>query len=155
MSQSEQMDNKVLYLMRGIPGSGKSTIAGMIADATNGIICSTDDFWYDEDGVYNFNIAQIGIAHVQNQIKVDELMIAGHESIIVDNTNVDQKSMQPYIDMAARYGYVVQMIQVSASFEVCFKRNYARSEDRQVPIDIIKKMDEKLLINYPKFSSNV
>jgi uridine kinase len=81
--------DKVLYLMRGIPASGKSTVAQMIANATNGVICSTDDFWYDENDIYNFDPKMASYAHLMNQKKVIEHMTDSQESIIVDNTNID------------------------------------------------------------------
>lgn len=127
--------------MRGIPGSGKSTIAQMISNATNGVICSTDDFWYNEDGDYIYDVAKAGYAHLLNQRKVAAYMAEGQESIIVDNTNIKVSDMQPYLNLSVMFLYTVQVIPVYAELEVCKLRNAARNENRRIPEEVIDRMN--------------
>jgi len=54
-------DNKDLILVRGVPGSGKTTFAEMI-QGPHGAIVATDDFFY-EDGAFNFDPSKLGEAH--------------------------------------------------------------------------------------------
>ena len=65
--------NKTVYIMRGVPGSGKSTIArklahGATADEVmnltpfHGTVVSADDFFL-RNGEYRYNPKEIGIAH--------------------------------------------------------------------------------------------
>ena len=51
----------MLVLMRGLPGSGKSTKANKIA-GEKGIVYSTDDFFM-VDGKYVYDVKMIGEYH--------------------------------------------------------------------------------------------
>jgi predicted kinase len=138
------MDDKILYLMRGIPGSGKSVVAQMIANGTNGLICSTDDYWLDEDGNYLFDSNRLGDAHKGNQRKVAEAMGRGESSIIVDNMNIQARVLTPYLTLASLFGYTVQVIDVSTDFETASRRNSERPSIRQVPESVLNNMDYNL-----------
>ncbi len=52
------MEN-TLYIVRGIPGSGKSTFAKTLG----GQHYEADMFFIDENGVYNFDFTKIKDAH--------------------------------------------------------------------------------------------
>nr|XP_048275151.1 NEDD4-binding protein 2-like 1 isoform X4 [Myodes glareolus] len=59
---------KHLYLLRGLPGSGKTTLAReMQRDFPRAMIFSTDDFFFREDGAYEFNPDFLEEAHEWNQ----------------------------------------------------------------------------------------
>ena len=102
---------RVLVLMRGLPGSGKSTVARAISSARNGApVRSTDDFFELKTGSYVFEPKEIGPAHAWNQARVKADLAAGHAWVIVDNTNTQAWEMQPYRDMAKAYGYAVEVV---------------------------------------------
>ena len=48
-----------MFIMRGLPGSGKSTIVRHIRDKyqpiTDVVVCSADDYFLQEDGNYNYD----------------------------------------------------------------------------------------------------
>lgn len=144
--------SKTLYIMQGIPASGKSTMAKMIRAQTAGTIISTDDYWYKvtEEGVsyrggfYNFDIAKLGFAHRWNQKRCEELMDAAGPVIIIDNTNITRKAAQPYVDMAKRHGYDVVVVRVQVDIEEAIKRNATRPADRAIPEDVIRRMASKM-----------
>jgi adenylylsulfate kinase-like enzyme len=63
-------NGKVMFVMRGLPGSGKSTLCNRIAttytsDATGPtIVCSGDDFFTDiTTGEYKFDAEMLSEAH--------------------------------------------------------------------------------------------
>ncbi|XP_036157057.1 NEDD4-binding protein 2-like 1 isoform X6 [Myotis myotis] len=59
---------KHLYLLRGLPGSGKTTLARQLQhDFPRALIFSTDDFFFREDGTYEFNPDFLEEAHEWNQ----------------------------------------------------------------------------------------
>ena len=62
--------NKILILVRGIPGSGKSTFANLIWNSY--AICEADKFFYDKDGNYNFDPSKLKQAHewCQNEVEI-------------------------------------------------------------------------------------
>lgn len=100
------MDNEVkrVIIMRGLPGSGKSTKAR----SYGGTIVSADDYFMS-GGEYRFDPAKIGAAHADCKRKFEEALKRGDSIIVVDNTNTMSWEYQPYADMAKRYGYEVEI----------------------------------------------
>ncbi|GCB69649.1 hypothetical protein scyTo_0005518 [Scyliorhinus torazame] len=99
--------SKVLILMRGLPGSGKSTQARMLVQQEpNGMIFSTDEY-FCRNGHYQFDPSLIGEAHQWNQARAKEAMEEGYSPIIIDNTNTQAWEMKPYIVMALKHSYKV------------------------------------------------
>lgn len=101
---------KIAYIMRGVPGSGKSTIAARLA-GDNGVIHSTDQYFM-VDGVYVYDPTKLQECHTKNQTAFDASLQAGIPVVICDNTNVRLEHMRPYIEAANRHGYEVQIITV-------------------------------------------
>lgn len=106
---------KKLILMRGLPGSGKSTeaqaraTAHMIASGKSVAICSTDDY-HMQDGKYVFQQENLGKFHILNQRLVADLMELEVELIIVDNTNIRYRDMTSYTLSAREYDYKVEEV---------------------------------------------
>lgn len=104
---------KTLVIMRGLPGSGKSTQARIRAatfvevGGQSVVICSTDNFFINNDGKYVFDAKMLGKYHGMNQHKVNQYMLMGIELVIVDNTNTTHKEMEPYKQSARDYLYKV------------------------------------------------
>jgi predicted kinase len=99
-----------LYLVRGLPGSGKSTIARMIAPDAN--FCADSWFGVAEGGGYArpFNPAELPQAHAACQKGVEEAMQYGEAVIAVHNTFVRQWELDPYRRLAETHGYTVTEI---------------------------------------------
>ena len=71
--QPQQQKNvKELVLMRGLPGSGKSTKAKKIAGQI-GVVFSTDDFFM-VNGQYKYDPKMIGEYHQKNQKRTVQAM---------------------------------------------------------------------------------
>lgn len=98
---------KILYLIRGLPGTGKTTLAARLA----GYRVAADDYFTDSDGNYNFNPAHLGVAHEQCQLKIKGWMKSSLGGMAVHNTFSQQWEAQPYIDMAKEHGYTVVIIE--------------------------------------------
>jgi ABC-type multidrug transport system ATPase subunit len=56
---------KTVFIFRGIPGSGKSTLTNEIASKTkdDSLVCSADRFWCLEDGSYRFDRTKVPQNH--------------------------------------------------------------------------------------------
>jgi predicted kinase len=99
---------KELFLLRGLPGSGKSTLAKSIG----GIHIEADQYFIDSDGEYKFDASQLKNAHqycqgqTQSWMESDGTQVNVNK-IIVSNTFTQEWEMQPYYDLAEKYGYRV------------------------------------------------
>ncbi len=136
-------------IMRGLPGSGKSFRAEEFnkhytIEGYKSIVLSTDQFWIDkETNEYNFQGQFIGRAHEWNRGRCAHAMrVDKYEVIIIDNTNTTLKEMLPYIEMAAEFGYDVEIYEPRTDWkydvEECFKRN-----THGVPKESIKSMMDR------------
>ena len=102
-----------LILVRGIPGSGKTTLGDVIlytTPTTSQDVLSADNFFIDANGKYNFDSSKIKEAHNECQVKCSERMKFEFSRIVVANTFTEEWEMKPYFDMAERYNYRVHCI---------------------------------------------
>lgn len=99
-----------LIIMRGLPGSGKSTKARRLAEESGGdaVICSTDDFFVGDDGIYRFDGKRISAAHEWNQERARTFMRAGCPLVIIDNTNTQAWEAREYCRAGRFHGYAVE-----------------------------------------------
>ena len=124
---------KKLFIIRGLPGSGKSTVVKQYIGAT---VCSADDFFMI-DGKYVFDRSKIGQAHAACRSKAIDAMMAGVEQVVIDNTNTQRWEYLPYVELSAQYGYEVEVIAVGNLHDV---ELYAKRNVHGVPLAAIKKM---------------
>ena len=62
-----------MFICRGLPGSGKSTLSKKIKEKyTDTVICSGDDFFTDENGNYKFDQTLLFDAHQSAQKKAKD-----------------------------------------------------------------------------------
>jgi len=108
--------SRVLILLRGVPGSGKSTFANHMW--SSGVVFEADKFFYDEEGKYQFDGSRLKDAHEWCRRSVQEAMEQNHLSagqhypeIVVSNTFTREWEMQAYLDLAKQFEYhVVSLI---------------------------------------------
>jgi len=93
-----------LTLIRGLPGSGKSTMAREIVVATRAKHYEADAFFMDR-GAYRFDPAKLSAAHKWCQSMTLDALKEGYD-VVVANTFTRRWEMQPYVDM----GFPVQVI---------------------------------------------
>jgi len=103
--------NQVLIVMRGIPGSGKSTKAKELA-GSNGVIHSTDDV-IESQGDYNEFFKQMFVskdftplsrAHSTNLKNLIKSLKDGVSPVILDNTNIKQNEPKAAVKAALEIG---------------------------------------------------
>jgi predicted kinase len=101
----------ILFLVRGLPGSGKSTFATHIWNEY--AVCEADKFFYDKEGNYNFDPSKIKDAHawckneVETRMKDHQINQQFYPEIAVSNTFTQEWEMKDYYDLAEKYGYKV------------------------------------------------
>jgi predicted kinase len=134
--------NKVLVLMHGLPGGGKSTTAKRLAEDNNGIIFSTDNFWMIGDE-YEFDFKYLSEAHKWNQLNVLKSLRSSCPYIIVDNTNLTWSECEKYVKMAFDFDYEVAIVEPDTPWkynvEECFLRG-----THAVPKETLEKMLDRM-----------
>lgn len=100
------MSEKALYLIRGLPGAGKTTLARSLG----GTVVSADDFMIDCEGNYSFDPAMLSWCHRCCQNVVEHRMRRDVPKIAVANTFTREREMQFYVDLAEVFGYTVHRI---------------------------------------------
>jgi NEDD4-binding protein 2 len=131
---------KEIIIMRGLPGSGKSTRAAELA-GTTGLIFSTDEFFL-RDGHYEFDRFRLKEAHQWNQQRVENAAANGVPLIVVDNTNVTQWEMAPYIRIAQTHGYAVRFKYPQTPWQFD-PQELARRNTHGVPYEAIVRAMER------------
>jgi predicted kinase len=108
--------NRVLILLRGVPGAGKSTVANSIWNEY--AVCEADKYFHNkETGAYEFDVTKLKDAHewcrsqVETRMKDSLVNPQFYPEIVVSNTFTQEWEMQAYFDLAKQYDYrVVSLI---------------------------------------------
>jgi len=130
-----------LILLRGVPGSGKTTLANVILQQPNNNpqeILSADDFFEDENGEYNFDPTKLKEAHNYCQFRCSERMRQQKSRIVVANTFTQEWEMNEYFKMAERYNYRVHTIIV--------ENRHGNENIHGVPNDKLQQMKNRFEI---------
>lgn len=92
-----------LIIIRGLPGSGKTTLANKIGQSimSNWSHYEADMIFEDADGNYNFDRSKLREAHEWCQKSTDHDLSYGY-TVIVSNTFTTKKELKPYFDLAKK-----------------------------------------------------
>lgn len=122
-----------LYIIRGVTGSGKTTLAHkMLKHGMVDAHFEADMFMVDERGDYKFNPKYLKFCHDQCQ-RVTAAALTIGQPVAVSNTFTRKWEMQPYIDMAKNGGHSVTVI-------VCQGEH---GNTHGVPVDKVEEMKRR------------
>jgi len=106
-----------LYIIRGTPGSGKTTLGMQLK--SGGLVryvIAADDYMVGPDGQYLFQPARLKECHERCRTDALRALSAG-ESVAVCNTFTRIWEMQPYVDIAHRLGNTLYVIRCEGRFQ--------------------------------------
>ena len=136
---------KKLIIVRGIPGSGKTTFAEFLFDNleidVDAACLAADDYFYDDEGVYHFDANKLHMAHLHCQQTVENNMVMHgtreqvQSVIIVHNTSTTPKELKPYLELAKKYGYEVTSLIV--------ENRHGNENVHSVPEEVLTKMKNR------------
>ena len=131
--------NKKLYIVRGLPGSGKSTFALDLV-GSDFLVCEADKYFM-VDGEYKFDGSKLKEAHescrnlVETYMKDSLVNDQFYREIAVSNTFTQEWEMQAYIDLAKQYGYMV--------FTVIVENRHGGVNQHDVPDEALTRMRDR------------
>ena len=163
----EETAQNVLYVLRGVPGSGKSTYVKNVLKASPENIFSTDNVienefapkYVNKSGIegyrHFFDFMQrekrfdlMGKAHNRNLELAKKAIDQKMPKVIIDNTNLEPWESKPYVQYALDNEYEVKIINIPLknTAEELVKRNV-----HGVPLVAIERMIDKYK-KYPKLT---
>jgi cytidylate kinase len=122
-------------MLRGLPGSGKTTLAEVLSEEGKYPVYSVDDYFTDEQGNYEFHFDKNHLAYKACEENVLKDMKAGIKKIFLDNTFTLEWEMEPYFKMASEFNYRV--------FVVTVENRHKGMNTHDIPEEAIRKMAEK------------
>lgn len=123
-----------LILVRGIPGSGKSTFARKNFPDLK--VIEADDYFY-RDGEYKFNPEEISDAHKDCWFRTEQELKKGN-SVVVANTFTQLWEMDKYLDLAYKYDTELKVFRCEGNF----------NNIHGVPEEVVELMKQRFE-NYP------
>ena len=106
-------DVQKLTLIRGIPGSGKTTFANTL---TASVVVEADQYFIDKDGAYQYENHRIKEAHNWCQLETKRLLKAGH-NVAVANTFVKNWEMKFYKSLADDMELAFEVVEMKGSYQ--------------------------------------
>ena len=108
-----QLDTRLrVYLMRGLPSSGKSTTARSLA-GPEGVVCETDAYFFTHVGSdpdrFDYRAELMDTARSWNFQRFCEAVDARRSPVVVDRGNALSLETQRYARYAVDAGYHVQL----------------------------------------------
>jgi hypothetical protein len=126
-----------LYLIRGVPGAGKSTFANRLL--INGVVehvFEADDYFVDRD-TYKFKAENLGRAHELCQFNTRTMLNRGH-SVAVSNTSVSEWEVGIYETIA---------VECNAGFvSIIVENRHGNSSIHGVPDEKVEQMKKKFSV---------
>lgn len=127
--------NQILIIVRGIPGSGKSTFAKEIVKMfPDDSVHWESDMFFMHNGVYCWKPNKVNLAHRWCQQKVEKSFDAV-DIVVVSNTFTTESEMKSYLDFAKENGISVQIVRMENRFE----------NEHGVPKAILEKMKARFV----------
>ena len=121
----------VIYLLRGVPGCGKTTMAQTLGCAYH----SADDYFMNPvTGDYEFEASHLPKAHALGSKRTEDTMAEG-QPVAVANTFTREWEMKGYYELAERYNYTI--------FSIIVENRHEGVNEHGVPEAALEAMKER------------
>lgn len=123
---------RVMLITRGLPGSGKAGIAETVKRTYPGSKVISADQMFLGIGAVDKTIETTTEAHLLCQKRTEEAL-QGNTSVVMNrNNNATVRETARYIELAAKYGYLVIVIDTLQKEDMTVEATLGRSNRRQV-----------------------
>jgi len=116
LMQPSVQPQKVVVVMRGVPGSGKSTLVQQMVDGLpdgSAAVCSADHFFIDPtSGRYSFDFTQLPEAHDWCKERFTQALEIATPLVVLDNTCIRHWEYKPYENAALKAGYALVIVEL-------------------------------------------
>lgn len=126
--------NKDLFLLRGIPGAGKTSLANSIGGSH-----FEADMYFMNDGVYTFDPSKLPNAHGWCLGQAEKAMASSEPKVIVSNTFTQEWEMKKYYELAEVHGYRV--------FSLIVENRHGGINEHNVPADKLDAMKKRFQVS--------
>lgn len=139
---------KKLIVVRGVPGTGKSTYAkNLQKNICPSVVLEADMYFTVNSGLYEFDFQKLRWAH-DWCLTTTKAMLLNDMNVIVANTFTTWKELRPYISFAVEFGIefeIVTMTQEYGSVHGVPEEKMQAMRDRFVPHENIMETAVSLL----------
>lgn len=124
------MQHRDCYLVRGLPGAGKTAFMESIRQEGD-VTVATDDFLTNENGEYEWTQERLEQAIGQCLGKTEKAMQDGVQKIFVHGVFDKEEHLSPYYKLAKRHGYRV--------FSIIVENRHGGVDAHAVPLKILEQ----------------
>ena len=124
-----------LILLRGLPGSGKTTLAKELSENGKYPVFSVDDFFTSSNGNYNFEFEKNHLAYKQCEENTKASMQKAIPKIFIDNVFSLEWELEPYFKLASEFNYEI--------FVLTVENRHKGHNIHQISDEQIQKMAQK------------
>lgn len=129
------MEQKSLIILRGLPGSGKTSLAHLLAEEGKYPVFSVDDYFTNEKGEYRFEFDKNHLAYKQCEENVKVAMKSSAGKIILHNVFSIEWEIEPYFKLASEFNYTV--------FVATVENRHGNKNTHDISDEQLAKMAEK------------